>query len=171
MTLDLIPDVFQPVADHVESCLRDHLKTEYSDGVPATGGLVVWFREQVVAALGNRVKKMNLAKGPDLVLYDENSDASFELIAATDLRVRYLIDGARRYCDNPEYPTFAGCLFLGRCPSKEYRSKIDELQREGILLQARQMIPDADNVWVVGLLVSSESRFKPTQEFNVPSQE
>ncbi len=165
MPQDVVHDVFEPIANRIESQrenLRKHLKTKYPDGVSETAGFVDWFRDQIVVAFGNRVKQMNLAKGPDLVLYDEDSDASFELIAAADLRLRYLIDGAKKYCDDPDYPTFAGCLFLGRCPTRDYKSKIDELQESGRLVQARQTIRDGDNVWVVGLLTSSKSREKPT---------
>ncbi|MEK7711211.1 MAG: hypothetical protein AAB341_04870 [Planctomycetota bacterium] len=76
MPLDLVRDVFEPVALRIES-RRDSLKGLHR--LPSKNmGIEGWFKVEVVAALGDRVQRL-CNKGPDLELGDDNSTVMVEL--------------------------------------------------------------------------------------------
>ena len=160
MPLNLVHDVFNPVAKRFESqcdshSLRDFLSERYPSGVPNNAGIEGWFTVQVIMALRDRVWWINLEKGPDLVLRDDNSTVMVELKAATDLNTTdengSPREGATKYCGT-DWPTFAGCLFLGDGSND---SRIKKLSRDGIELPASRKIHDGERTWIVGLLVKN----------------
>ncbi len=160
-------DVFELVAARVESrrdSLRDFLSWFYGPNVPKTAGLEGWFTVQAILVLGDRVKTMNLNKGPDLVLRDDNSTVMLELKGAADLNPSYLRDGATKYCV-PKYPTFAGCLFLGDGSDD---SRIKKLSEGDVQLLERRTFQDGERTWIVGLLTSTTRRGRGAQAFKPP---
>lgn len=160
MALDLVSDVFKPVADRVESrldSLRDFLKKRHRHRptVPRNAGVErYWFKDEVREALGDLVVRF-CHKGPDLVLRDGYSTMMIELRAATNLNTSDKNgsprEGVMKYCDMPD---LAGCIFLGD-GSKD--SQIKKLSDGNVKLRERRMIRDGERTWIVGLLTSSTS--------------
>ena len=160
MGLNPVSDVLDPVARRVKS-RRDSL-TEFHRPEFRTVGLEGWFKVEAVKALGKLVKRIS-SRGPDLELADGDSKVMIELKGAPDLNLSYLRDGATKYC-GPEYPNFAGCLFLAD-GSDDSRTK--KLSKGDFELQYRT-IKDGEGTWIVGLLTSSTSCGRPTQVFRPP---
>lgn len=162
MQLDVVHDVFKPVSKRIRSeCdtgrLGSFLNEFYGSDVPATAGIEGWFTVQVILTLGEDVKTMNLTRGPDLGLRGVDSTIWLELKGAANLCRDYLHKGVTKYCDDSRFPNFAGCLFLGDGSDE---SKIDELSEGGVELIEREIIPNGERTWIVGLLTSSKSRGK-----------
>lgn len=161
MAIDLIKDVFEPVAKRIQSecaihSLREHLNKRYVGCKPTKqGGIEGWFTVQVILALGDRVKWMDLNKGPDLALRDDKSTVYLELKAATDLNTTDKNgsprEGVKKYCDKSKYQPFAGCLFLG---DGSKGSKIKELSDSEVKLRDSRTFKSVDRTWIVGLLIS-----------------
>jgi hypothetical protein len=156
MPLDLVRDVFEPVAQRVES-RRDSLTELHRFNARQVGsgiGLEAWFKVEVVKALGKLVKRI-CNKGPDLELADDDLTVMIELKASTDLNTSLKKgsgspgEAVTKYC---HMPNFAGCLFLG---DGSEDSKINQLSKDGVELLASQKIHDGVGTWIVGLLTSS----------------
>ena len=161
MAVNLVSDVFEAVAERIKSqcdshSLRDFLSKRYPSGVPKNAGFVCWFREEVKEAIGDLFEGLYY-RGPKLRLSDGDSTVMLDLKAAADLNYSDKNssprEGVKKYCDNRDYPTFAGCLFLGDGSDD---SKINKLSAGNIELIAQRKIHDGGRTWIVGLLTSSK---------------
>ncbi len=163
MPLDLVRDVFEPVAKHVKSeydshRLRDFLDEEYPGGVPPNAGLERnWFKDEVLKALSD-VDACYDSQGPDIVLRTGSLTKRVELRAAYDLNTSDHGTTPRRgVIKHRNYPEFAGCIFLGRCFTTKLESKIVELTRGEIILQERLTFEEGEHAWIVGLLTARKN--------------
>jgi len=133
MTLDLKQDVFMPVVARMveRSYSLRNIKRFPRSGIEG------WFKVEIIAALGNRVKSVN-NKGPDLTLED---GTHVEIKAATNFERNYCIGPVEKY----------GCpsLFLadGTDPTK-----LTAKPTVGFEIVGLEVVSDGSSDWVVGMV-------------------
>jgi hypothetical protein len=132
--LVLKEDIFHPIAVRIQ-VKADSLK-EIKRFLRT--GIEGWFKVEVVAALGKKIKKLK-NKGPDLII---ENDLKIELKAATDLNLAYIRDGALKYrCP---------CLFLG---DGNDPSRIEAIEKDPqIRFIGHEIFSDGENKWVIGII-------------------
>lgn len=146
-TLD-ITDVFAHVADRVNA-KRDYLPQFHGF---KNQGLEGWFTVQAILALGERVERIQLNNGPDLVLRDAAAVIEVELKAASDLNPSWVLRDAKKYLSRPN---FAGCVFLGDGTDE---GKMDSLcSDEEVQLYTHRRFHDGTGWWLIGLFTPRES--------------
>ena len=142
MGLDLRSVVFDPVLARMKMRAADlrNVKRFKRTGIEA------WFKVQVVAALGERVRKL-CNEGPDLLL-DDGTDAGtgLELKAATNFDRAYFLQPLKKYG--------APCLFLGDGSRKKSFPTSDHDDFEVI---GCEVFSDGAGQWIVGLLSPRQS--------------
>ncbi len=132
--MDLKTDILIPVAKRIRE-RADSLRVVKR--FPRSG-IEGWLKVEAVAALGDKVKKLQ-NKGPDLVLQD---DLTLELKGATDLNPSWIKGGALKYN--------APCLFLGDGRQPE---RIAALRADGTIeLIGYEVFSDGNSEWVVGII-------------------
>ena len=131
--MDLEKDIFKAVAARIRQ--RADSLTNIKR-FPVTG-IEGWFKVEIVAALDQRVRRLQ-NKGPDLLLDD---DTEIEIKAATDFNRVYFFDPIRKYgCP---------CLFLGDGKNPEL---LTEDLSEEFEIVAYEIISDGMNNWLLGLI-------------------
>ena len=131
--MDLIKDIFKPVAARIRQRADSLINIKRFPGT----GIEGWLKVEIVAALGQRVRRLQ-NKGPDLLLDD---DTEIEIKAATDFNKVYLFDPIRKYgCP---------CLFLGDGSKPE---SLTENVTEHFEIVAYEIISDGVNDWMLGLV-------------------
>jgi hypothetical protein len=137
MGLDLRSVVFAPVLARMKKRVGDLRNVKR---FPRTG-IEAWLKVQVVAALGERVRKL-CNEGPDLLL-DDGTDAGtgLELKAATDFNRAYFLEPLTKYG--------IPCLFLGDGSRHESFPTSDHDDFEVI---GYEVFSDGEGQWVVGLV-------------------
>lgn len=160
MGLDLRSVVFTPVLARVKRRAESLREVKR---FPRTG-IEGWLKVEVVAALGERVRKL-CNDGPDLLLNDgTEAGTRLELKAATDFNRTYILEPLTTYG--------APCLFLGdgsRFKSgseaalflKEYRDDFETIGCE--------VFSDGAGQWVVGLVIPRRSQDPTARTPTAPS--
>lgn len=163
MKLDVVSDVFDPVAKHIESRLEhlhNFLQERHGRKVPRNAGLERdWFNDEVREALIDLDPTIQRI-GPDLVLHRGDSTIMVDLQAATDLNITDTNtsprEGVKRHGDVEGY---AGCIFLGDGSDE---SRIRQLSGDGVQLRESRISYHRDRTWILGLLVSGKAGVKLT---------
>jgi len=134
MALDLKQDVFQSVVVRVRE-RRDSLRSVADF---PNSGIEGWFKVEIVAALGKKVKSVN-NKGPDLEMED---GTNIEIKAATNFAKSWCVTEPLQKYGKP-------VLFLaGRAsPEKLARSKDDTFE-----IVACEGFSDGSNDWLLGMV-------------------
>jgi hypothetical protein len=141
--------VFTPVLERVKIRAGDLLEVKRFRRT----GIEAWLKVQVVAALGERVRKL-CNEGPDLLL-DDGTDAGtkLELKAATDFNRRYLLEPLRKFG--------APCLFLGdgsRFKSGSEAALFLKNERDDFEVIGCEVFFDGQGQWIVGLVSPGRSQ-------------
>ena len=132
MSLDLMRDVFQPVFLRITE-RRDSLREVKR---LTNVGIEGWFKVEIVAALGERVSKLN-NKGPDLTLKDQTK---IEIKAATNFAKSWcVIDPIKKY----GFPV----LFLADGSDTEKFTDADD----AFEVIGCEVVFDGANSWLLGM--------------------
>jgi hypothetical protein len=154
MGLDLRSVVFAPVLARMKKRAGDLRNVKW---FPRTG-IEAWLKVQVVAALGERVRKL-CNEGLDLLL-DDGTDAGtgLELKAATDFNRAYFLEPLTKYG--------IPCLFLGDGSRHERFPTSDHDDFEVI---GYEVFSDGEGQWVVGLVNPRQSQDATARTPTAPS--
>ena len=108
-------------------------------------GIEAWLKVQVVAALGERVRKLS-NEGPDLLLDDGTAGTRLEFKAGTNFDRGYFLQPLTKYG--------APCLFVGDGTRHESlrRGNHDDFEVIGY-----EFFSDGATQWVVGLVSPRQS--------------
>ena len=134
-------DVFIPVAIRIKA--RSDSLQEFRRFWAA--GIEGWFKVEVVAALGEKVKALQ-NKGPDLLLKD---DIEMELKAATDFHLGWF----KKYSGIPVLFIAGGAMNLDE-DSKETQKRLEKLKGVGEII-GLEFFGDGRNTWIIGMVIPS----------------
>jgi|WetSurMetagenome_2_1015567.scaffolds.fasta_scaffold81512_1 hypothetical protein len=142
MPLDLIKDIFDPVVEKIKQKIESLRNIKPFKGV----GIEGWFKVEIVAALGNKVKSIKNS-GPDLELED---GTKIEIKAATDFNKNYFFDPIQKYN--------APCLFLadGSNPKKLTDNLRDDVELVYEVINDPKEGSKGD--WLIGLVKPKRPR-------------
>jgi hypothetical protein len=141
--MDLIQDIFKPVVVRIRSKSESLTKSKIKR-FPKTG-IEGWFKVEVVAALGEKVIKLQ-NRGPDLILENGlEKQLEIELKAATDLNPQYIRNGALNYS--------CLCLFIG---DGDDTVSLEKLRQDpSIKIVDSDLFFDGETNWIVGIIKPS----------------
>ena len=131
--MDLKKDIFDPVAERIRQ-KADSLRN--IKRFPRAG-IESWFKVEIVAVLGNRVRQVR-NKGPD-ILFDDGTEV--EIKGATDFHKGFFVDPVRKY----KCP----CLFLGDGKNPDILKKNAD---KWIEIVGYEIFSDGEGDWLIGLV-------------------
>ncbi|NIT03469.1 hypothetical protein GTO10_00810 [Candidatus Saccharibacteria bacterium] len=134
---DLKKDVLEPIANHIKKKRDSLMELARFKNM----GIEGWLKVEALAALGNKVKKVQ-NKGPDLVFEGPEGDIEIELKAATNFQLIWAKDGALQ--------DGVPCLFLGQGSTREMIEGLKSDERFEII--GYEPFDDGKNEWLIAMI-------------------